>query len=38
VHPATLWGGAMVVGFKPLLYYVFADTPAWLALVDALRS
>ena len=21
VHPATLWGGAMVVGFKPLLFY-----------------
>jgi hypothetical protein len=38
VHPATLWGGAMVVGFKPLLYYVLADTPAWLALADALRG
>jgi FtsH-binding integral membrane protein len=38
VHPATLWGGAMVVGFKPLLYYALAGTPAWLALADALRG
>jgi len=37
VHPATLWGGAMVVGFKPLLFYAVADTPLWLALADALR-
>jgi hypothetical protein len=37
VHPATLWGGAMIVGFKPLLYYVLTGTPAWLALADALR-
>jgi FtsH-binding integral membrane protein len=37
VHPATLWGGALVVGFKPLLYYVLSGTPAWLALADALR-
>jgi uncharacterized membrane protein YozB (DUF420 family) len=37
VHPATLWGGAMVVGFKPLLYYVLSGTPAWLAFADALR-
>jgi uncharacterized membrane protein YozB (DUF420 family) len=37
VHPATLWGGAMVVGFKPLLYYALSDTPAWLAFADALR-
>jgi len=37
VHPATLWGGAMVVGFKPLLFYAVADTPLWLALSDALR-
>jgi hypothetical protein len=37
VHPATLWGGAMVVGFKPLLFYGVADTPLWLALADALR-
>jgi hypothetical protein len=36
-HQATLWGGALVVGFKPLLYYVLSGTPAWLALVDALR-
>jgi hypothetical protein len=37
VHPATLWGGALVVGFKPLLYYVLSGTPAWLSLADALR-
>jgi uncharacterized membrane protein YozB (DUF420 family) len=37
VHPTTLWGGAMVVGLKPLLYYVLSGTPAWLALADALR-
>ena len=37
VHPATLWGGAMVVGFKPLLFYAVADTPLWLALANALR-
>jgi hypothetical protein len=37
LHPATLWGGAMVVGFKPLLFYAIAATPVWLALADALR-
>ncbi len=37
IHPATLWGGALVVGFKPLLFYVLSGTPAWLALADALR-
>ena len=37
VHPATLWGCAMVVGFKALLFYVIAVTPPWLALTDALR-
>jgi FtsH-binding integral membrane protein len=37
IHPATLWGGAMVVGFKPLLFYAVAITPPWLALADALR-
>src|ERR1700731_4548426 len=37
VHPATLWGGALVVGFNPLLFYVLSGTPAWLALADALR-
>jgi hypothetical protein len=35
--PATLWGGAMVVGFKPLLFYAVAVTPPWLAFADALR-
>jgi len=28
----------MVVGFKPLLYYALAGTPAWLAVADALRG
>jgi hypothetical protein len=37
IHPATLWGGALVVGFKRLLFYVLSSTPAWFALVDALR-
>ena len=37
VHQATLWGGALVVGFKPLLFYLLSGTPAWLALADALR-
>jgi hypothetical protein len=37
VHPATLWGGAMVGGFKPLLFYAVATTSPWLALTDALR-
>jgi FtsH-binding integral membrane protein len=37
IHPATLWGGALVVGFKPLLFYVLSGTSAWLALADALR-
>lgn len=36
VHPATLWGGAAVVLFKPLLF-ALSGTPAWLALADALR-
>jgi hypothetical protein len=36
VHPATLWGSAMVVLFKPLLLAA-AFTPAWLAFADALR-
>src|SRR6516162_1655106 len=37
VHTATLWGGAMVVGVKPLLFYAVAVTPPWLALADVLR-
>ena len=37
IQPATLWGGALVVGFKPLLFYVLSATPPWLALADALR-
>jgi hypothetical protein len=37
VHPATLWGGAAVAVFKPLLFYVLSATPPWLAFADALR-
>src|SRR6516165_8033948 len=37
VHPATLWGGAAVVAFKPLLFYAISGTSAWHALADALR-
>lgn len=36
LHAATLWGGALVVVFKPLLLAV-AFTPAWLTVTDALR-
>jgi Co/Zn/Cd efflux system component len=36
VHPATLWGGAMVAVFKPLLFAA-AFTPPWLAFADTLR-
>jgi hypothetical protein len=36
VHPATLWGGALVGGFNPLLYCVLSGTPVWLSLADAL--
>jgi hypothetical protein len=38
VHSATLWGGAIIVGFEPLLYYVLSRTQAWLSLADALRG
>jgi len=37
VHPATLWGGAMVAGLKPLLFYAATATTPWLALTDVLR-
>ena len=36
VHPANVWGGSLVVVFKPLLILV-ANTPAWLAFADMLR-
>jgi hypothetical protein len=36
VHRATVWGGAMVVVFKPLLLAV-AFTPPWLAFANLLR-
>jgi hypothetical protein len=36
VHPASLWGGLMIVVFKPLLF-VASGTSAWLAFADTLR-
>jgi hypothetical protein len=36
VHPASLWGGSMVVVFKPLLFAA-SGTSAWLAFADMLR-
>jgi hypothetical protein len=36
VHPASLWGGSMVVVFKPLLFAA-SGTSAWLAFADTLR-
>ena len=36
VHAATLWGGALVIAFKPLLL-ALSSTPPWLAFADALR-
>ena len=36
VHPVNLWGGSLIVVFKPLLILV-AMTPAWAAFADMLR-
>ena len=36
IHPASLWGGALVVIFKPLLF-VASGTSAWHSFADALR-
>ena len=36
VHPATIWGGAAVVVFKPALL-ALAFTPPWLAFAEWLR-
>ena len=36
IHPASLWGGALVVVFKPLLF-VASGTSAWHSFADALR-
>jgi hypothetical protein len=36
IHPATLWGGAAVVVFKPALL-LLAFTPPWQAFAAALR-
>jgi hypothetical protein len=36
VHPVNVWGGSLVVVFKPLLVLV-ANTPAWLAFADMMR-
>ncbi|WP_309090828.1 hypothetical protein [Phenylobacterium sp.] len=36
-HPANLWSGALIGLGKPILLFGVAATPAWLALMDALR-
>ena len=36
LHPATLWGGGMVIFFKPV-FIALGFTPAWLAFAGALR-
>ena len=36
VHPASMWGGLLIVVFKPLLFAA-TGTSAWLAFADALR-
>jgi hypothetical protein len=36
VHPASLWGGLLIVVFKPLLFAA-TGTSAWLAFADTLR-
>jgi hypothetical protein len=36
VHPATIFGGLLIVVFKPLLL-IIAGTGPWLAFADALR-
>ena len=36
VHPATIFGGLLIVVFKPLLM-IAAFTPPWFAFADALR-
>ncbi len=37
-HPAYLWAGALVALGKPLLLFVVAPSPPWLALMDLLRG
>lgn len=37
LHAASLWGGALLVVFKPWLFYVASGTAVWLAFADALR-
>ena len=36
VHPASMWGGLLIVVFKPLLFAA-TGTSAWLAFADTLR-
>ena len=36
VHPASIWGGLLIVVFKPLLFAA-SGTSAWLAFADTLR-
>jgi hypothetical protein len=38
LHPATLWGGALVVGLKPLLFYAIFAMTLWLARIVRPRS
>lgn len=37
-HPAYLWGGALIVLLKPLLLFLVAPSPPWLALMDLIRG
>ena len=36
VHPASLWGGLLIIVFKPLLFAA-SSTSAWLAFANTLR-
>lgn len=38
VHPAYLWSGAVIALGKPLLLFVAAPSPPWLALMDRLAG
>lgn len=38
VHPAYLWGGAAIVLGKPVLLFLIAPSPPWLALMDLIRG
>lgn len=38
LHPAYAWSGALLVLGKPLLLFLVAPSPPWLALMDLLRG